>query len=202
MPETFGTAQRPWTVVDGVSTSDDGLFDADEFAYSNTRPALTLAGDGCAVIGTDTDDLEVANTLALMFYGATTSSGITSGEARARIWAISEAAHQSEVGAAWMGTLLADVTLRFGSTTIPTSDIFPGPPSGIPFRFACDLLITSDRTLTPPALRVVGQDSEAGTALLLFDSIGAASIAVQLTVLRSNDQTTNMQSLGFCYRTL
>jgi hypothetical protein len=211
MPETFGTAQRSWINVGFIDRVSDLLpVGYGPFAYSHTRPTTGNAGsdpDDAAwfVLGSDTAPLDVANTLALVFYGAPrTGSGVVQ-EARVRVWSVSRGALIGHSPGAWMGTMIADATLKLGSTTIPTdSAVIPideDPPNDVQLQFVSDILVTSDRTLTPPAIRVVGQDASSGACMLMFDSIGAESIIVQVTVKRA-DGSSGMLNCGLLYRTL
>ncbi len=192
MPETFGTAQRPWLTQGkdmggsfvAITTYDDVLYPtttANPYAYSATQPQTDLA-TGLFVVGSSAEPLAVSNTLALAFFGAPSTDPDPVKEVRARIWAFSEASHQTFPPEAWLGVLLADITIKFGTTSIPhDSGVFPGGVSGNPYLFACDVIVTTDRSLTPPACRVVGPDSTQGMCVLLFDSIGSASVGIQLT---------------------
>ncbi len=99
---------------------------------------------------------------------------------------------------------LGDLLLKMGTTEVQPYDnsVIPGGTSTNPMKFVSDILITSDRSLTPPAMRVVGQDATKGACMLLLDSIGAACIVVQLTVKRSDGGASGMLKCGLCYRTL
>ncbi len=213
MPDTFGTAQRPWINVRYTDVAAN-FIDAGAFAYSHDRPETYPEPPPYPdppgpieyfVLNLDQGDpVELANSLALVFYGAPRTSATQ--EARARIWAVSQGALIGHNPGAWMGMHLGDLLLKQGATTIPTnSEVIPidvDPPNNVQFQFVSDILITSDRSLTPPAMRVVGQDATKGACMLLLDSIGAACIVVQLTVRRSDGGAAGMLNCGLCYRTL
>lgn len=180
MAETFGTAQRPWS-NQGYTDNFSSLLGAGGYSYQAARP-VTNTSTGLFVVGSTAAPLAVSNSLALAFYGTPRTDGDKPKEALARIWALSEGAHQTNPPEAWLGMLLADITIKFGDTQIPhTSNVFPGGLETNPFRFACDVIVTTDRSLTPPACRVAGQDAQSGKCMLLFDSIGSGSLGIQMT---------------------
>ncbi|MBX3316456.1 MAG: hypothetical protein KF902_06275 [Phycisphaeraceae bacterium] len=180
MPETFGTAQRPWS-NQGYTDNISSLLGASDYSYQAARP-VTNTSTGLFVVGSTAAPLAVSNSLALAFYGTPRTDGDKPREVLARIWAFSEAAHQANPPEAWLGVLLADITIKFGGTQIPhTSNVFPGGLESNPYRFARDIIVTTDRSLTPPACRVAGQDAVSGMCMLLFDSIGSGSLGIQMT---------------------
>lgn len=204
MAGSFGTAQRPWRNMWYVEGAID-LLPLGQFAYSNTRPATPAPpnAEQYFVLGSDTLPLEVANSLALVFYGMEREGESVVQEARVRVWAVSQAALNNMAPGAWMGVPLVDATLTLGTTEIQpyTNAVIPGGTATNPMRFVSDIIVTSDRSLTPPSARVVGQDATQGMCILLLDSIGAASVVVQITVKRA-DGSTGMLKCGVLYRTL
>lgn len=212
MPTSFGTAQRPWINVRYTGVEANFLA-AGAFAYSHDRPETYPEPPDYPdppgpieyfVLNLDEDDpVELANSLALVFYGSTREGSYVQ-EARARIWAVSQGALVGHSPGAWMGMHLGDLLLKLGTTEVQPYDnsVIPGGTSTNPMKFVSDIIITSDRSLTPPAMRVVGQDATEGACMLLLDSIGAACIVVQLTVKRSDGGAAGMLNCGLCYRTL
>lgn len=182
---SIGTLQSTWNLK-ATTTESGGVVSRGTYAHATALWSEDIA-NGIYVIST----LAEANSLALMFYGKESASGGVR-TASARIWLVSEITNGTSTNVVAM--CIGDIQIILG-TTQANGGIFA--TTGNPFLFASDIKITDDRSLQPPAMRVMSVDGTLGIGMMLADSIGAKSVIVSM----SRD-TGNVAEIGLCSRPL
>ncbi len=163
MPETLATAQSTWTKSASSSVPVGSIGEIDRYTYTAigfTAPA------GCYVLALPnilSSGSGTHNTLGLSFHGSASDS---TSDIRVRIWAVSElgssATHQ-------YGVYLGELKLILGSTDGPDSST----------KMVCDIQVVDDRSLSPPAMRIIGADPAKGMAMVGFDALGSKRVILQ-----------------------
>lgn len=96
----------------------------------------------------------------------------------------------------YAGTPLGDLKLKMGLTP----GVVDTPVSPLN-RFVCDIrVIPPDISLTPPGIRVVGQNSSRGAAHVIIDSLGFTHIIAQIIIDTVGDES-NIAGVGLFWRT-
>lgn len=177
MADTLGTAQSDWT--DEGTTTNDSPVPLDQWTFFDTS---SIPPDPYQLV------LPVTNTLALMFYGE--PDGADDRVIDIQFWAVNDFPSVSgfKVGV-WLGSVRADL----GSTS--SADLESDT------LFFSDIVVIDDRSLSPPGMRVIAADprSDTGTpgkgaAILMFDTIGAERIFIQITC------DSGIAKAGLCWR--
>ena len=160
MADTLGTAQSDWD-NEGTTTSTSAValdtwtfFDGTSVPSSPNPYQLTLP---------------ISNTLALMFYGEPDGSGDEVIDIQ--FWAVNEIPAVTDYK---IGVWLGEVRATLGTTS--SDDISPDT------FFFSEIVVLDDRSLNPPGMRVVSADPDTGkgAAVLMFDTIGAEQIFIQI----------------------
>ncbi|MBX3362170.1 MAG: hypothetical protein KF912_00545 [Phycisphaeraceae bacterium] len=130
-----------------------------------------------AVLGGDDLATELGNSVELAFYGRVV--GTESGpHASARVWGIRRLT-RPDASKWFVGQILGDISITLGATK---GAFLVG--DAVEYNLGCDLkIVAPDRSLTPPGMRVTGQDSQRGLASVLFDGKGYRQFVIELRCL-------------------
>lgn len=184
---SIGTSQNDWTRESGT-TATSAFSDFGAYAYNDPVPS-TNTGAGRYVIALP-DVGSMGNplsdcTFAIFLYYIATESPIG---VKARFWGLSPFDSTKA-----LGTYLGECVGAEGSTA---------GPAGVDSHFCSGITIVSDKTLTPPGMRLPGNPnaipSTSGVATLMFDAIGCSHIVVELR----REDGESMDEVGFCWKTL
>jgi hypothetical protein len=183
---SIGTSQNDWTRESGT-TATSAFSDPGAYAYNNPIPS-TNTGVGRYVIALP-DVGSMGNPLSdctfmAFFYFITVVNPIF---VKARFWGLSPFDSTKA-----LGTYLGECTGTQGGTA---------GPAGANSLFCQAITIVSDKTLTPPGMRLPGSPnaipSAFGVATVMFDAVGCSHIVVELR----RENGGSMDQVGFCWRT-
>mgnify|MGYP000874459481 CR=1 FL=1 len=158
-----------YTVVTAAHSAIDAVSLQATSPQANTNRRVVLGADDLAT--------EKGNSFELAFYGKRV--GTEAGpHGTARIWGIRRMT-RPDASKYFVGQILGDISIYLGETKgaflVGDSD---------EYNLACDLkVVAPDRSLTPPGMRVMGQDSQRGLASVLFDAKGYRQLVVELRCL-------------------
>ena len=187
MVDTLGTTQSDWVKLTDV-TANTTAPNPGSFANLSSRPT-TSASTGVFVLP-DSGDLPGLNNISLKFYGERDPEPPDPEDdpnyAEAFIWLLNrDSQTPSDV---YCGVYVGKLRIKLGDT----------PGSGGTYtsaqRFACDILAEDDRSLQPPGMRVVANDTNRGIATITFDTLGAHIVVVRLRLGNA------LANIGLAYR--
>lgn len=177
MVDTLGTTQSDWVklgTTNSTATPNPGTF---------ANPASRPTAAGAVFVLPASGDLPGLNNISLKFYGQGTATPPASGNyAEAFIWLL------NQVGTPYCGVYVGKLRIKLGETT------GSGGTYASNEYFACDILAEDDRSLQPPGMRVVANDTSKGIAAISFDALGAKIVVVQLRL------GSDLSNIGLAYR--
>lgn len=184
MANTLGTTQSDW--VKRPTTANTTAPNAGSFANPPSRPSDNT-GTGVFVLP-DTGDLPGLNNISLKFYGQgdpDTDPPEVDNYAEAFMWLLNKDSVTSTV---YCGTYIGKLRIRLG-LTVGSNGTYADDE-----YFACDILAEDDRSLQPPGMRVVANDTNRGIAMITFDTLGAHIVVVRLRL------GAHLSNIGLAYR--
>ncbi|MBX3359865.1 MAG: hypothetical protein KF705_00275 [Phycisphaeraceae bacterium] len=151
--------------------------------------------DSVTIMTGSSGPLPFGNIFVMMFHGQLRSGGFDSDlprTATVRLWGMQPLNGSDD----YAGTPLGDLKLKLGNT---------GGKSGtdIPLnnRFVCDVrVVPPDISLTPPGIRVMGQNASQGAAHVVVDSLGFTHIVAQLRIDANTSGESNIVNLSAWWR--
>ncbi len=164
--------------------------------YPPIPPNPTDSDDSVTIMTGSSGPLPFGNIFVMMFHGLLRTGGYLTTlprTATVRLWGMEPLNGSDD----YAGTALGDLRLKFGltdgesGTDVPTNN-----------RFACDIrVVPPDISLTPPGMRVMGQNSSRGAAHVVVDSMGFTHIIAQLRIDANGSGESNIENLSAWWRT-
>lgn len=183
---SIGTSQNDWTRESGT-TATSAFSDPGAYAYNDPIPS-TNTGAGRYVIalpdvGSMGNPLSDCTFMAFLYF-ITTTNPIS---VKARFWGLSRFPTTKA-----LGTYFGECTGAQGVTA---------GPAGANSYFCPAITLSSDKTLTPPGMRLPGSpnaiSSGIGVATVMFDALGCSHVVVELRRVDGGGS----DQVGFGWRT-
>lgn len=201
----LGTEQRAFkrgTFMSAATTTayKGALVNNGLYAITNGAPGYpstpTGADASVSIMTGASGPLPFGNIFVMMFHGKLAGGSFDSGlprTATVRLWGM-EPINSSDD---YAGTPLGDLRLKLGNTAGKSGTDVPTDN-----RFVCDVrVVPPDISLTPPGIRVIGQNASTGAANVCIDSLGFTHIIAQLKIDANGSGESNIENLSVWWRT-
>ncbi len=201
----LGTLQRAFTrglfKSSATNTSYKGaLVNNGVYAVTAGAPGYPSTPSGAdesvSIMTGSSGPLPFGNIFVMMFHGQLRTGGFDSDlprTATVRLWGMEPLNGSDD----YAGTPLGDLKLKLGNTAGKS-----GTDVGTNNRFVCDVrVVPPDISLTPPGIRVMGQNASQGAAHVVVDSMGFTHIVAQLRIDANTSGESNIVNLSAWWRT-
>lgn len=164
--------------------------------YPPIPPNPADSDDSVTIMTGSSGPLPFGNIFVMMFHGKLAGGSFDSDlprTATVRLWGMEPINGSDD----YAGTPLGDLRLKLGNTIGKSGTDVPTDN-----RFVCDVrVVPPDISLTPPGIRVMGQNTSQGAAHVVVDSMGFTHMIAQLRIDANGSGESNIEDLSVWWRT-